>query len=43
MDGHSGRHTEANTRFSKFCERAYKLNTEITADLEPKTNNYIRV
>ena len=26
-DGHIGRHTEANIRFSKFCERAYKLNT----------------
>ena len=42
-DGHRGSHFETNTRFSKFFERPYKLNTEITTDLEPKANNYISV
>ena len=42
-DGHRGRHFKANTRFSKFFERPYKLNTEITTDLEPKANSYISI
>ena len=43
-DGWTDRHAEANTRLSKFCERAYRLNIENTADLETKakSNTHVR-
>ena len=32
MDGRTERHDKAKSRFSQFCERAYK--EEVTTDLE---------